>query len=309
MKTAFVTGASGFVGAAVCRALLSAGWSVTGQVCRHVAPPGVLPQPLDLSRMVDWSCLGERVDAVIHLAGLAHVPPGDVSREGVWRINVAPVGPLADAAASAGARFLYVSSAKVLGESGEWDDSARAAPADLYAESKLAAEEIVAATAGLSWTILRPPLVYGPEVKGNFLRLLHLANAGWPLPLATLRAPRSYLYVENLVSAVLACLQSPAADGQRWLVSDSEAIALPQLLRHLTAGLGRPARLLPFPPRLLEAAARVCGRQADYSRLAGRFVIHDEGLRATLAWTPPYSLQAGLAATTAWFRASGPATD
>jgi nucleoside-diphosphate-sugar epimerase len=300
---ALVTGASGFVGRVVCQELVAAGWEVIGQVFRHAAPQGALPLPVDLCQLMAPMSICPQVDAVIHLAGLAHVPADQVERGMVWQTNVAPTEALARAAAEWGAHFVYVSSAKVLGESGEWDDSAEPAPADLYAESKLAAEEAVNAIPGLAFTIVRPPLVYGPGVKGNFLRLLRWADAGWPLPLAALENQRSLIFVNNLASALVSCLSQPTvASGKTWLVSDSHPWGMASLIRQLATHLGRPARLFRVKQFTLLRIAHLCGMTAEAERLTGQFVVHDQQIRAELEWTPPHDSTAALKTTADWYR-------
>lgn len=297
-----VTGASGFIGRAVCHALVNTGYRVIGQVFRHSAPPGVTPLHLDLTDLDDLATVCPAVDAVIHLAGLAHVPADCVGRNLVWRTNVIGTHALARVAAQWQAHIIYLSSAKVLGESGEWNDDAPLAPADFYAESKVAAEQAIRATRNLTYTILRPPLVYGPGVRGNFLRLLHWVNAGWPLPLATLNNPRSLLYVKNLASAITACLHNPAAAaGHTWLVSDGATIGVASLFRQLAAALGRPARLFPLETHALLQIARWCRMSAEVERLTGQFVIHDREIRSRLGWMPPYELADALRTTADWF--------
>ncbi len=302
-----VTGAGGFVGGAVCRALSAAGHAVRGQYRRHPPPPGVAGLRLDLAQPADLREALRGVGAVVHLAGLAHVPAGAVSREEVWRVNVAATRALGEAAARAGVRLVFVSTAKVLGEAGEFSDEALPAPPDLYAESKRAAEEALGRVPGLQATVLRPPLVYGPGVGANFLRLLWLADSDWPLPFASLHNQRSLLYVDNLADAVAACLRLPQSAGRTYLVSDGEPLSLAELVGRLAAALGRPRRQFAVPASVLRLAARLAGHAGDMERLAGTFVLRDERIRSELGWRPPISLDEGLRATAAWYRAAGAA--
>lgn len=301
-----VTGASGFIGRAVCRTLLAAGHSVVGLTGHGAAPHGALPLRFDLTRADDFDPACPEVDGMIHLAGLAHVPAHTVARETIWRINVDATRTLAQTAARRGMRFVYLSSAKVLGESGEWGDDAPPAPVDLYAQSKLAAEEAIRAIPGLDYTILRPPLVYGPHVKGNFLRLLKLADSPWPLPFAALTAPRSLLCVENLAAAICACFAAPTpwATGRTWLVADDPPLSTAELVVWLRTALGRPDRLWPLPPTLLAALGGLTGRQSDLDRLSGRFVLHADHLRARLGWRPVVNPATALHECATWYRKS-----
>lgn len=241
------------------------------------------------------------VDAIVHLAGLAHVPVDRLDRALLWRLNVNATQQLAEFAASQQAHFVYLSSAKVLGECGEWNDDALPAPADPYAESKLAAELALLQIRDLSATIVRTPLVYGPYVKGNFLQLLRLVNTGWPLPLA-LDTQRSMIYVENLASAILTILENKQASmGHTWLVSDGQPIGLDDLIRNLGHALGRNVRLFHVKPSWLIDLARLARLQDAVRKLTEPFVIRDIEIRHSLSWTPPFRTTQGLSTTAEWF--------
>lgn len=288
-----VTGASGFVGRAVCRELAAAGWEVVGQFFSHSPPPGVEAWQADLSVPESLAEL-PACAAIVHLAGLAHAPPE--GRELLWRVNVDSARALAQVAAGRGCRFVFMSSAKVLGETGEWNDAATPAPEDAYACAKLAAETAIRAIPGLDYTILRPPLVFGPGAKGNAQRLFRLADGPWPLPLAGCTAPRSMIHVDHLASAIAACLVAPAAVGQTWLVADEPALSVAEVITTLRSALNRPPRLLALSPSLLGMSARLIGRGDDFVRLMGRFVLHPDGILAKLGWQPAANLATALRA-------------
>jgi nucleoside-diphosphate-sugar epimerase len=190
---------------------------------------------------------------------------------------------------AAGARLVFISSVKVHGEESRTPFSERSpiAPADAYGESKARAEEALHAIPGLRMAVLRPPLVYGPGVKANFLSLVRAIARGWPLPLAALDNRRSLIYVANLADAIVRCLE---AEGT-YLVADGAPISTPQLCRELGQALGRPARLLPFPRVLIPR------------KLAGSLAVDDGAIRAALGWKPPHTREAGLRATAQWYRA------
>jgi nucleoside-diphosphate-sugar epimerase len=137
--------------------------------------------------------------------------------------------------------------------------------------------------------VVRPPLVYGPGVRANFLRLMQLAGTGLPLPFASIRNRRSFLFVGNLVALLRRCAEHPAAAGRTFLVSDGEDLSTPELVRRMAAALGRKARLLPFPPALLPA------------KLAGSLVVDAADARERLGWQPPLSVNEALARTAAWY--------
>ena len=228
--------------------------------------------------------LGE-AQAVVHLAGIAHRRAG---RDELEEANVRGAERLARQAASRGASFVFLSSVKVHGEESAKPlrETDPIVPADAYAESKARAEEALRAIAGLRLTVLRPPLVYGPGVKANFLALMRAISRGWPLPFASVANRRSFVYVGNLADAIERCL---AAEGT-YLVSDGEALGTAELCREIGTALGRPCRLFAFPPRFLPG------------KLAASLEVDDSALRRALAWQPPFTTRVGLKATADWFR-------
>jgi nucleoside-diphosphate-sugar epimerase len=217
---------------------------------------------------------------VVHLANIADARAG---RDELWRVNVDGTARAATLAAGEGVRrFLYISSAKA------------GAPDDVYGEAKLAAENAltkVASGAGLELVIVRPPLVYGPRVRANFLALMRAIARGWPLPLASIDNRRSLVYVGNLCDAIAACVESPGAAGRTFYVADGEPLSTPELCRAIGHALGRPARLFPFPPALLPV-----------ERLTGSLEVDDSAIRNELGWRPPFSMEEGLRATAQWYR-------
>ena len=223
-------------------------------------------------------------DAVVHLAGIAH---RKAKAEELEQVNVRLAEKTARAAAAEGCRFVFLSSVKVHGETFEAPlrESSPLAPRDPYAVSKARAEEVLRSLPDLSLTILRPPLVYGPGVKANFLALMHAIASGWPLPLASVSNRRSLIYVGNLVDAIIRCLD---VEGT-FLVSDGAAVSTPQLCRDIGEALGRPARLFPFPSAILPR------------KLAGSLEVDDSSIRETLGWRPPLTRKAGQQATADWY--------
>lgn len=202
-------------------------------------------------------------------------------------MNVDLAAQTAKKAAAAGAQFLFLSSLKVHGESSQspFREDSPLAPKGVYAESKARAEDRLRAIPGLRLAVLRPPLVYGPGVKANFLALMNAVARGWPLPLASIRNRRSLVHVGNLADAIIACLGKEGT----FLVSDGEAVSTPQLCREIGEALGRPARLFRFPSSLLP------------EKLSASLEVDDSHIRRTLGWKPPFTREQGLRLTAEWY--------
>jgi nucleoside-diphosphate-sugar epimerase len=149
--------------------------------------------------------------------------------------------------------------------------------------------------------VVRPPLVYGPGVGGNFLRLLKLVRRGAPLPLGAVHNRRSMIYRGNLVSALIACAGDARAAGNTYLVSDGEDLSTRDLVSRLAKSLGTRARLWPVPPAALRLAGALTGKAAEVDRLIGSLAVDSSHIRTTLGWTPPHSVAEGLADTAQWF--------
>ena len=291
-----VTGAGGFIGRALVAQLQQAGREVV---------------PVTRATLAPWPEVLQGVDAVVHLAARAHVVH-DTATDPITefrRANVEGTERLLSASIEHGVRrFVFVSSIGVLGN----DSGARAFtgtdppnPTEPYALSKWEAEQrVMALTAGTATqpVIVRPPLVYGPGVKGNFLRLLKLVQSGVPLPFAGLTARRSFIGVDNLCGLLAVCIDHPAAAGRTLLAADGEDVTLPALLEAMGRGLGRPARLFHAPWGLVESLARLAGRGADLARLSGSLRVDDSVTRHTLGWQPGVPFEAGIRAMAEWYR-------
>jgi len=307
-----VTGASGFVGTALCRELLARGHTVRAAV-RRLVPPSAVPPRLqqilvpDIGAEFDRSALVDGVATVVHLAAIAHRSSFDGAE--LRRVNCDAAIRLAEAAAGSVRRFVFLSSVKVHGEdsgTGTYAEDDALDPQDSYGRSKLEAERALTDTAarcGVELVIVRPPLVYGPGVKANFLRLLGWIDSGLPLPFARVRNRRSLVYVGNLVDAIARLAEHPAARGP-FLVGDDESVSTPELVSRIARVLGRPARLLPVPPALLRVAGIIAGRRDAIRSLTGNLAIDSLRARRLLDWRPPHTLDAGLAQTARWFRSA-----
>jgi UDP-N-acetyl-alpha-D-quinovosamine dehydrogenase len=311
-----VTGAGGFVGSALCGELSGAGYLVRRAL--RTLPADGPPSPAfavgDIGPRTDWTRALAGAQYVVHLAARTHVmreTAPDALAE-YRRVNVEGSQRLAEQAAAASVRRLvFMSSIKVNGEATRerpYTETDIPAPEDAYGISKWEAEQAVAragAAAGIEIVILRPPLVYGPGVKGNFLRLLGLVARGAPLPFAALKNRRSLIYVGNLATAVRAVLAAPQAGGRTYLVADREDRSVAELVRALALALGVKPRLFTCPPALLRAAATLTGRRAEISRLTGSLQVDASRIRDELGWRPRHSLAQGLDETARWFKRNG----
>ncbi|MDH2917883.1 MAG: SDR family oxidoreductase [Sideroxydans sp.] len=304
-----VTGANGFVGQALCAALRERGEVVRAAV--RVASGAEQIAVGEISANTDWTNALHGVDVVIHLAARVHVM-NDTSSDPLdefRKVNLHGTENLARQAAAAGIqRFVYVSSIKVNGEQtmgAAFSESDTANPQDPYGVSKWEAEQAlhrVAQETGLEVVIVRPPLVYGAGVKGNFISLFAAINKGLPLPLAAAHNARSLVYVGNLVGALITCATHPNAAGKTYLVSDGADISTATLVREIAHALQRPNRSFYFPPSVLRAIASLLGKSAQVDRLFGSLQIDSQKIRTELGWTPPYTLQQGLQTTADWYR-------
>jgi nucleoside-diphosphate-sugar epimerase len=285
--------------------LAARGWRVRAASRRPAAVPagGEVFATGDLTAFRSWALLLQGVEAVVHLANAAHVRRGSEADVAAARtLNVETTLRLAQAAAASGVRrLLYVSSVKVYGEetgSTPFDEASPLSPADPYARVKVEAEAALRdATAGrpLELVVLRPPLVYGPGVRANFLALMRLVALGVPLPFAAIDNRRSLLYVGNLAEAVCAGLEHPLAAGRSFLLRDGRSLSTPALCRALGEAFGRPVRLFRVAPRLLE-------RIPGMVKLTRSLDIDDAAIRSVLGWRPPFGFEEALRHTADWYR-------
>lgn len=295
MKIA-VTGASGFIGQTLIHRLQHSGHAVVPIVRR---PHGLSDEIVTGSlEDADIAALGDRlkgVDAVAHLAARTHVlqDHGDALTS-YRRVNVTGTETIARAAVTAGVRrFVYMSSIKVNGEATGpgrcFSGSDVPAPEDAYGRTKHEAEQAIARIAvatGLETVILRPPLVYGANVAGNFARLVEAVRRGIPLPFGLVNNRRSLISVDNLVDATLRALIAPGINGEILTLSDGEDVSTRGLVEAIGAALGRRPRLLPIPVAALILAGRLTGRAQEVRRLVGDLQVDGTTARAVLDWQP-----------------------
>jgi len=306
-----VTGATGFVGRALCLELLRRGFAVRAAVRDTCG--GDLPDEVEcvgvgeIAPETDWSAALNGVSTVIHLAARVHVmndQAADPMAE-FRKVNAEGSEQLARQAAANGVkRLVFVSSIKVNGEMTEgeakFSESDPPVPQDAYGRSKWEGEQAlwrVAGETGLEGVVVRPPLVYGPAVKGNFATMLGALRRRLPLPLASVHNRRSLIYVGNLVDALIRCATHPAAAMQTYLVCDGDDLSTSDLLRRLGLAMGKPALLLPFPAGALRFVGKITGKSAAIGRLLGSLRVDDRKIRRELGWIPPYSVAEGLRAT------------
>jgi UDP-glucose 4-epimerase len=299
MTRVLVTGATGFAGRPLAAHLAATGYGVRAVVRRSPSPslPAGVEVTLlgDLGEPIAWEAQLGAVDAVVHLAGIAHAGRG-IAQARYDRINHQATAALARSAARAGVKhFVFVSSVRA--QSGpaadhvltERDDPK---PSDPYGRSKLAAEAAVAAS-GVPFTILRPVLIYGPSLKGNLATLARLASWRLPLPFGAFANRRSLLSIDNFVSAIMFVLQNPATRGEIFLVADRMPISLAEIVALFRQGVGRRPHLFSMPPRPMETVARLVGGAALWERIGGELVVDPAKLMAA-GWSPATDTKAAL---------------
>jgi len=299
-----VTGAAGFVGSEVARKLNSHGFSVIPASRQVLDGPGRSLVIRSLSDLSEHSETLQNIDAVVHCAARAHIMNDEVTdplaeyRE----VNVNGTLSLARQASEAGVRrFVFISSIKVNGEQTPLNQPFTAdhtpEPQDAYGISKMEAERglrDLAASTGMEVVIIRPPLVYGPGVKGNFASMIRLVEKGLPLPLGAIHNKRSLVGLDNLVDLIITCVDHPAAANQVFLAGDGEDLSTTELLRGVAKADNRPSRLVPVPAGLLTLGATILGKKAMAQRLLGSLQVDISKARELLGWAPPLSVEEGL---------------
>lgn len=311
-----ITGANGFVGRALCTALLNLGYRIKALTrCSHAFEDGIQNIVLtDLKMKAPIQKAMKGVDVVIHLAARVHVMKESsldvLATLSAYRaVNVELTLNLARQAALAGVRrFIYLSSIKVNGERTEpgkpFKPDDMPAPEDPYGVSKMEAELALLALSketGMEVVIIRPPLIYGPGVGANFMSMMRWVAHQVPLPLGAIHNQRSMLALGNLVNFIATCIEHPKAVGQVFLVSDGQDISVTQLLHKLAYALKVRLFLLPLPLSLIQLVAAVLGKSAVAQRLCDNLQLDITKTKTLLGWSPPMSLDAGLQITADWY--------
>ena len=309
-----VTGANGFVGRALCAEAVRRGLKVRGitRLPCHLLPGVENVAAGDVDGDTDWVQALAGCDVVIHLAARVHIM-NDTSKNPLAefrRVNTLGTINLAEAAIAAGVRRLVnVSSIGVNGPStkGElkFTDQDTPDPHNSYSVSKWEAEQVlhkIAANGQIEVVTVRPPLIYGPGVGGNFSRLLGAVYRGIPLPLGLTHNFRDLIFVGNLADFLIVSAFHPAAAGHTYLVSDGTPVSTHALLRGLARALGVKSRLFPVPPFLLQVVGNLTGYTAEFERLLSSLRVDSTKVSKELDWFPPFTLRQGLQATADWYR-------
>ena len=306
-RLVLVTGANGFVGSALCDHLATGGYRVRGafrQRCGSASADVETRMIGEICETTDWSGLLAGVDSVVHAAARVHVVNETAADPlaAFRRVNVAGSVRLACQAAASGVkRMVFLSS---IGAALAEHASPAGPSATPYQLSKLEAERAltrIARETGLELVIVRPPLVYGPGARGNFLRLMRIVDRGIPLPLASIRNRRSFIGLSNICHLLRLCLERPEAAGQTFVVAD-ETLSTPELIRRIAHALGRPHRLFPCPSGLLRLAGLLSGQRAAIAGLVESLELDAGNAQHALDWLPVVSMEEELARAAAWWR-------
>ncbi len=313
LRTVLVSGASGFVGAALCAELFRLGQSVHAAV-RSTATQVANIETLSVGEIngtTDWTEALSGIKVVIHLAARVHVmkdtaaDPLEASR----KVNVEGTINFARQAAKAGVeRFIFISSIKVNGEGtrpgSSYSTEDAPAPVDPYGISKLEAENELlqlATQTAMDVVIIRAPLIYGPGVKGNFQTMLRWLQMAVPLPLGAIHNKRSFVALDNLVNLIIICITHPAAANQTFLAGDGEDLSTTELLQRLGNALGKPAKLIAVPVCLLTTGAALLGKREIAQRLCGSLQVDIGKAKKLLNWHPVVTVDDALTKTAADF--------
>ncbi len=293
-----VTGASGFIGKRLIGALAKDGFKVRAAArdpSNIIAASEVERVALpDLARPADWSAQLAGATHVVHLAGIAHAP-GTLLDEVYARVNTDAVGELANAARGKVERFVFMSSVRAqagLSADHVITEKDEPQPTDIYGRTKFEAERLVEGS-GVGFTVLRPAVIYGKGVKGNIAALATLAKTALPLPFAGLDNRRSLLALDNLISAVSFVLREEQTANETYLVADAQPITVADLVAAMREGLGRPPHLVRVPQGAVRRLLKSFGKEADWERVSGEFVISSAKLMG-IGWRPAVATHDGI---------------
>jgi nucleoside-diphosphate-sugar epimerase len=304
--TILLTGANGFVGSALSKTFLESKINYRAALKTLGGKPLGLEKIAvgDISSRTDWKLALKDIECVVHLAARVHVMR-DASLDPLSefrRVNVEGTRNLALQAVAAGVkRFVYLSSIKVNGELTQpnscftADDSVN--PQDPYGISKWEAEQVlhqISENTGLEVVVIRPPLIYGPNAKGNFASMVKWLGRGIPLPFGSINNLRSLVSVYNLCDLILRCVDHPVAAGQTFMVSDDEDLSTTDLLNRTAFAMGLKTSQINVPQKLLELSASLLGQSNFAQRLFGSLQVDISATKSLLNWKPPFSVDEGL---------------
>jgi nucleoside-diphosphate-sugar epimerase len=305
MNKIFVTGASGFVGKAVCKAFADLKYSVCGAV-RNKDITSQLPNVKyvsvgDLSSTLDLNDLLTGYDHVIHCAGIAE-QKNVISKKFYSQVNTEATAKLAEECVIAGVKkFIYISSISVMGNqtnnNKRFTYSDKANPSGLYAKSKYEAEKKLLKIndkTSLEVIIIRPPIIYGMGAKGNIDRIIKLLKLRLPLPFGLIKNKKSFICIENLVDILHCCIRRPNLKGRVFLVSDDEDVSLNYFLKNIARELGYRLLIFPLPIFLLKFIAFIFGKNNEMNKLVSNLQIDINYTKDTLNWKVRLSVKDGI---------------
>ena len=325
MKSILITGATGFVASHLIPHLVRCNHKITVTTRKAQHSNSFLSnlkvvENHEIDGNTDWQEALKKIDIVIHLAARAHIPLDNSpnSKQEFRKVNVQGTANLVQQSIAAGVKqFILISSIGAMATLSQQilTENSPCNPDTPYGTSKLQAEQSLidlASNSDMTWTILRPTLVYGPGNPGNMARLIKLIKLGLPLPFGTVKNSRSLLYVGNLVDAITTCLSHPRTRNKTFIVSDSENLSTPELIREISYHLKRSCYLLPVHTKFLRTSGRLGDRleslfrkpliinSSTIDRLIGSLAVDSRNIRNTLNWRPPYTMTQGLAETLRW---------
>lgn len=312
MTAILITGATGFIGKNLLAKLKNDEISIALRNTRSNLSHVKTIVVGDIDNNTNWQPALENIDVVIHLAARAHILKETIDNPETEfdKVNTQGTINLVKQCIEAGVKhFIFLSSIggvttlsdKIINESSPCN------PDTPYGKSKLKAEKAIeelCQNSNMTYTILRPTLVYGANNPGNMERLLSLTTKNLPLPLGAINNSRSLVYVGNLIDAIITCIHHPNAKNQTFIVSDGEDLSTPELIRRIGKAMDKSPLLLPFPPSLLKLGTKLLGKGDVGDRLLGSLQVDSSKIRKTLNWNPPYTVDEGLKVTADWFKNS-----
>ena len=319
MKTVLVTGATGFIGGHLLPIVQQQGWEITAAIRNNFSKPASISIKTvkvgEIDGQTNWQEALQNINTVVHLAARAHIIQEEISNPEVefLRINTEGTANLVKQSIKAGVRyFIFISSIGAMAtlSNNLLTANSPCEPHTPYGRSKLAAEQALidlAKDSTMTWTILRPTLVYGSGNPGNMERLMKLINLGLPLPFGSIKNRRSFIFVGNLTDAITTCLTNPQATNKIFLISDGEDLSTPNLVAKIAKQMNKPCDLLPVPPALLRLLG-YCGdalqpfkpipfNSTTIDRLLGSLFVDSSHIQNTLNWRPPFTMEQGLEKT------------